>query len=68
MKKPEPGTRIIQKAASYHKYEVVPDDGTEQSVDDDRFAVKPLESTPGDEVGTFPLSVLTQDNFYINDE
>lgn len=68
MKKPEPGTGIIQKASRYHEYEVIPDEETEQAVGGNRFAVRPLESTPGDEVGTFPLSVLTQDNFYINDE
>lgn len=65
MEKPKPGTKIIQKTYDYHEYEVVSDEETEQSIDDNRFAVKPVDPTHGDDVGTFPISVLTQDNIFI---
>lgn len=66
MEKPQPGTRIIQKANQFHEYIVIPDENVDQDVGKDRFAVKSVKQASGGELGTFPVCVLHQDNFYIS--
>lgn len=68
MNKPAPGTRIIQKAGECHEYVVISDEETDQKVEEDRFAVRSLEPGYEDEIGTFPLKVLKQDNFFSTEE
>lgn len=68
MEKLAPGKKNIQKSGDYQEDEVVPDEESEHYAGEERFAVRSTPPDAKEEIGTFQVEVLNQDNFYISED